>query len=150
MSIFWPPESDRVTIIDGIRNAIGREITINVKISGIPCPDPTDALDPITNLSVNQFCTTCFGEYWLEDILPITVTGVVSWKGADTPVWSPGGFVFDGDCLIQMKYTASGLANVDAAESFVVDNKVMIKKDVILRGVPQINRILVTLLQKEK
>jgi len=150
MTINWPSENERVTIIDGIRNAIGREIILNVKISGIPCPDITDSLDPITNLSVNQFCPTCFGEYWLEDILPITVTGVITWKGADTPMWSPGGFVFDGDCLIQIKYTASGISNVENAESFVVDNKVMIKKDVTLRGVPQVNRILVTLVQKEK
>jgi len=149
-NITWPSESHRVTIIDDIRDAIGRDITINTLVSGIPCPDITDSLDLVTNLSTNQFCPTCQGVYWLNTISGIETKAHVTWKGEDMLLWTPGGQIFTGDCLVQIKYTASAIYYVDNALSFIVDDKEMIKKDVTLRGAPEINRILVTLEQKEK
>lgn len=148
MTITWPDNT--VEIIDAIRGAIGREIILNIAISGIPCPNITDSLDPVTNLSTNQFCPTCHGVYWLNSVSGVTLSAHVTWKGGDMPLWFPGGFVIDGDCLVQIKYTEETMSWVDIAESFDIDDRSLIKKSVTLRGVPEPNRILVTLVQKDR
>jgi hypothetical protein len=147
MAISWP--SNTITIIDEIREAIGRDIIINIPVSGIACPDPTDGLDPVTNLSINQFCPTCHGAYWIETSSGISIKAHVTWKPSEILAWVTGGKVIEGDCLAQIKYTASAYMWVREAESFIVDGKTLIKKDITLRGVPEINRIIITLAQQE-
>jgi hypothetical protein len=55
----------------------------------------------------------------------------------------------EGDCVVQIKYTVANVDYVDNAESFIVDGKLLNLKSVDYRGVPTINRILVTLEQEE-
>jgi hypothetical protein len=141
--ISWP--SNTVTIIDEIRHAIGRDIIINIPVTGIACSDISDSLDPVTNLSTNQFCPTCHGVYWLNTVSGITVSAHVTWRPSEIMAWFPGGKVVEGDCLVQIKYTISSYAWVNNAENFVVDGKTMTKRDVTLRGVQPLNRILITL-----
>jgi hypothetical protein len=147
MVISWP--SNTVNVIDEIRDAIGRNVIINIPITGIACTNPSDHLDPVTNLSTNQFCPTCHGAYWLNSISGVTVIAHVTWKPAEIPMWYPGGQIVEGDCLVQIKYTASAYTYVTDAESFIVDGKTLTKRNIILRGVPQTNRILVALDQQE-
>jgi len=147
MTISWP--SDTVTIIDDIRDAIGRNITINITTSGIPCTASGCSLDPVTGLSTDQFCPICSGFYYINTTSGYVVIAHVNWGQADTPIWETGGRVIDGDCLVQIKYTVANLDAVDNAKSFIVDGKTLIKQAVDFRGVPEINRILITLKQEE-
>jgi hypothetical protein len=147
MSIYWP--SNTSDIIDDIRDAIGRDITIYATVSGIPCPASGCSLDPVTNLSVNQFCDICGGDYWINTTSGITVTAHVRMKNVDMPIWTVGGFIVDGDAQIQIKYTQANIDAVNNVNYFLVDGKEFIKKDISLRGVPDINRIVVTLVEKE-
>lgn len=147
MSIYWP--NNTTTIIDDIRDAIGRDITIYRTVSGIPCPASGCTLDPVTNLSTNQFCTTCSGQYWINTTSGVTVTAHVRLRNVDVPVWTVGGFIVDGDAQIQIKYTQSSIDAVDNSKYFLVDGKEFVKKDISLRGVPKVNRIVVTLVEKE-
>lgn len=147
MSISWPDNT--TDIIDDIRDAIGRDVTIYAAISGIPCPASGCSLDPVTNLAVDQFCITCSGEYWINTTSGITVTAHVRMKNVDVPVWTVGGFIVDGDAQIQVKHTVAMVSTIESAEYYEVDGKEFIQKDLSFRGVPTVNRIVVTLVEKE-
>lgn len=148
LNITWPTDTEDVT--DAIRDVIGRDILIRVIGSGVPCPaSGCGILDPVTNLATNQFCATCSGFYWVNTLSAYTVLAHVNWGKADTPIWETGGRIADGDCLVQMKYTVTNLDAVNNAKNFVVDGKTLVKEAVDYRGVPDINRILVTLTQEE-
>lgn len=149
MTIQWPTDEHRITIIDEIRAAIGRPITINITISGIPCSVSGCNLDPTTGLSTNQFCPTCQGAYYINTVSGVTVTGYISWGMFDRPLWQRGGPIVEGDCIVQIKYTVANVGYVNNVDSFVVDGKTMNKKSVDYRGVPTINRILITMKQEE-
>lgn len=73
----------------------------------------------------------------------------VTYKGADTPVWVVGGFIVDGDAIVQVKYTASGFEIMQNANYILVDSKKFLIKNQSLRGVPQPNRIVAVLKQQE-
>jgi hypothetical protein len=148
VTITWP--SDTTEVIDAIRDAIGRNITINVTVSGIACSEPGCDLNPVTNLSTNQYCEVCHGLYWINTASGMLVNAHVTWKPSDTPVWITGGNIIEGDCLIQIKYSATILGLVNDATNFIVDGKTLLKDSVILRGTPDINRILITLEEQEE
>jgi len=147
MSINWPDNT--TAIVDDIRDAIGRDITIYATVSGIPCPASGCDLDPVTNLSINQFCTDCGGDYWTDTLSGITVTAHVRMKNVDVPVWTVGGFIVDGDAQIQVKYTQATLSGIESASYYEVDEKEFVQKDLSFRGVPTVNRIVITLVEKE-
>lgn len=147
MSITWP--SNTTTVIDDIRDAIGRDITIYQTASGIACTASGCALDPVTDLSVNSFCPTCSGFYWINTVSGLTMTAHVRLKNVDTPIWTVGGFLLEGDAQFQIKYTVANIAAVDNMEYVVIDGKTFVKKDISLRGVPTVNRIVVALEEKE-
>lgn len=147
MSITWP--SDTTTVIDDIRDAIGREITIYQTVSGIVCTASGCALDPVTDLSVNSLCPTCSGFYWINTASGLVVNAHVRLRNLDTPIWTVGGFILEGDAQFQIKYTVANIEAVDNMEYVVMDEKIFVKKDISLRGVPTINRIVVALEEKE-
>jgi hypothetical protein len=70
-------------------------------------------------------------------------------KQVDTPVWEVGGLIVEGDALVQIKYTTANVNAVDNSDYFVVDGRQFVMKSLSLRGVPELNRILVTLEEKE-
>jgi hypothetical protein len=146
-NISWP--TDTVTIIDDIRDVIGRDITINVTVDGVPCPASGCGLDPVTQLSTDQFCLTCSGVYWINTLSGFVTRAHITWGDAEKSLWETGGTVLDGDCLIQIKYTVASVEAVDNAKNFVVDSKVLVKKSVDFRGVPALNRMLITLEQED-
>ncbi len=147
MSIIWP--SNTTTVIDDIRDAIGREITIYRTVSGIVCTASGCGLDPVTNLSVDSLCPTCSGYYYINTASGLTVTAHVRLKNVDTPIWTVGGFIVEGDAQFQIKYTTANIEAVDNMEYVVMDGKTFVKKDISLRGVPTVNRVVVALEEKE-
>ncbi len=147
-NIQWP--TDTVTIIDDIRNVIGRDITIDVEVQGVPCTaSGCGILDPVTQLSTNQFCITCSGFYWINTLSGHVTKAHITWGDADRSLWETGGTILDGDCLVQIKFTIANNDAVANAGRFHVDNKILVKKSVDYRGVPAINRMLVTLEQED-
>lgn len=145
MTIVWP--SDTKDIIDKIRDAIGRNITVNVAISGTACS--TCDYDPVNDESTDPLCPECNGLYWRNTISGWVTVAHVRWGSADRPIYTPGGRAFEGDCIVTIEYTASGLNNIENSESFIVDDKELIMEDFILKGVPNINRITIALIEKD-
>ncbi len=140
MNISWP-QLEVNEIIETIRGTIGRNITMNVRTQGNPCP--VCSLDPVTNLSVDPWCVVCSGTYWLNTISGYTVSGHVLWGTAESPIMQAGGLLPEGDCKVTILFTNENEGFVKLADNFIVDGKVMSLKSYRLRGVPTPNRIAI-------
>ena len=146
MEISFPEDTE--STIDAIRDAIGRDVNfVTATLSG--CTTSGCYLDPVTDTSTNSFCPTCSGLYWIPSYTQNAVNAHITWAGADIMGWVAGGQYFDGDCRIQIKYTATNLSLVEDAEYVEVDNKVFTIRSKILRGVQNLNRIILDLIEKE-
>jgi len=134
-------------IIDDIRGLIGRPVAFHTPTySGCG----TCSLDPVSNTSTDSFCITCGGVYWIPSYTITTVTGHVTWGPADIMNWYTGGKQFEGDCRVQIKYQNTTRDLLDNVEFLVVDGKSLEITSEILRGVPEINRVLLDCIEKEK
>ena len=149
MAIIVFPSTETVTdIIDSIRSAIGRTanfITLDRNDECSVC-----SLDPTTGLSIDSFCTTCSGLYYIPVYSGVTISGHVWWKTADGLQWPVGGQIFDGDATFQLKYTVGNLDIVNSTEFLMLDGKTMTIRKKVLRGVPDLNRIILTLDEEER
>ena len=142
-TITWP--SDTKTTIDSIRAVIGRNITVMITVTGIGCPICSQ--NPVTLLSVNPFCSGCGGTYWIDSLSGWIVNAHVRWFGAEQPLWQTGGKIREGDCIATITYSGTYLDLLSRADYFIVDDKELYMKKYILRGVPNPNRIRITLLE---
>lgn len=137
--------SDTVEFIDDIRDAIGRDTKWYYVASSIPCSGCD--LDYVTNTSKNSFCNICSGLYWIPVYGVSTIKAHITWGKLDTLNWVTGGQFFDGDCRVQIKYTDENITIVDNVKWVEVDGKKLEVKNKIFRGVPQLNRIIVDLVE---
>lgn len=134
-------------IIDDIRNQIGRGVEFYVPTySGCGIC----VLDPYTNTSTDSTCSGCDGEYWIPSYAITVITGHITWGSSDLLNWQTGGQLFEGDCRIQIKYTAENIQVVEGTEYLVADEKKLEVQSKILRGVPTLNRIILDCIEKEK
>lgn len=144
MILTFPSNTEEV--IDAMRKAIGRDIVIDTPtVSG--CSICT--LNPVTQTSTNPVCPVCNGAYWIITTIPHTVLAHITWGRVENLGWVSGGQYFDGDCLVQIKYTDTNDSIVASGIMYHVDGRTFIKKNIVYRGVPDINRILVNLMEKE-
>lgn len=144
--IMWP-ESEVKDVLSGILTVVGRSFTINVKQTGIPCPLCLAGgyLDPVTNTSTNSFCSICYGAYYINNISAISMSGHVRWINSEIPRWQSGGIIPDGDCKITVAFTDEIRANIENADTFEVDNKILSLKSYTIKGAKSPNRIIITL-----
>lgn len=145
MVITFP--NDTKDTIDEIRNAIGRNVIIQTIASSTACPDCS--LDPITNTSTDSFCLTCSGVYWIPIYSGYSVLAHITWGQSEILNWQSAGQLFDGDCRIQVEYSDSNVTVLDNAEYITVDGRDFEIKSKIYRGVPELNRIIVDLKERE-
>ena len=146
MAITFPDNTEDT--IDAIREAIGRDITF-VTVSAIACTASGCSLDPVTNTGTNSFCVTCSGLYWIPVLSNYEVKAHVTWGSADQLNWVTGGQLIDGDCRVQVKSTSAVLSAIEDTDHVVVDGKTFEIKSKIYRGVPELNRVLIDLIEKE-
>lgn len=146
MVITFPENTE--TTIDAIREAIGRNITF-VTVSSIACTASGCGLDPTTNTGTNSFCVTCSGLYWIPTYSNYSVKAHITWGNADVLNWVTGGQLIDGDCRVQVKYTPELLTELEKTEYVTVDEKDFEIKSKIYRGVPELNRVLIDLIERE-
>lgn len=141
------PTTTRQQIFEMIEQD-GRDITFYVVDSTIPCP--TCSLDPITNTSTDSYCPTCSGVYWIDTLSGWTVNAHVFWGKSENKDWETGGVIDNGDCSVKFIYSGGYEDIVHSSQYVVVDSRNMNVDRIILRGVPEINRIIVLLKEKEK
>jgi hypothetical protein len=138
--------NDTSSIIDQIREAIGREVIFYTE-TRVPCSGCS--LDPITDTSINSFCPICHGIGYQVSGEDTPVLAHITWGNSDNLAWQVGGKIWTGDVRFQISYTVINKNLVDTCKYITVDNRKVGVKDIILRGVPSLNRILVDCILEE-
>lgn len=148
INLSWPTAQDK-EVTDAIRAAIGRTVTFYYIASSSSCSEPDCYLDPVTNTSTNSFCPVCSGNYYIYTYSGEDINAHVTWGYSEKFGWVTGGLQDEGECRVQIEYTPNNVYVVENAKWVLVDGREMqiIKK--LYRGVKEINRILVDLIQKE-
>ncbi len=96
------------------------------------------------------FCPVCSGLYWIPIYSGYTISGHVTWGASDSMNWYTGGQVFEGDCRVQIEYTDDIITVINNTDYVMVDGKKMDIRKTILRGVKELNRILLDLIERKK
>lgn len=146
----FPPPTTTRAIITEIINQDGRQVTFGIPVAASGCYNCD--LDPISNTSINSYCPVCSGQYWIHTYSGWDVTAHVTWGRSEEKDWQTGGMIDNGDCQVKFMYSGWMQEILDNAEYVVVDDRIMspIPGGIILRGVPEINRVIVKLREKEK
>ena len=144
---FPAPEISRA-VIQAMHDQIARAVTFYVVESVSGCY--LCSLDPITGTSTDSFCTLCSGEYWIPTYSGVTYSGKVTWGTSEEKEWMTGGLVDNGDCLVTILHTPAAEQVVFDSEYVRVDGRELDVDKITLRGVPEVNRILVKLKEKER
>ena len=142
-TILFPENTKEV--IDSIRGAIGRDITIFYASSGVTCS--ACDLDTITGRSLDPFCPVCDGDGNIEVQANVIVPAHVLWNNVNTPYNTATGRIFTGDCKATVEYTVDMVTVIEASDYFLVDDRKLFLVDYDLRGVKDINRIAINLKQ---
>jgi hypothetical protein len=141
------PSNTRETIND-IINEDGRPVSFYVVDTISACP--LCSLDPITDTSTDSYCPECSGVYWIYTYSGWDVTAHVTWGKSENRAWETGGMIDNGDCTVKFIYSGGYENIVHSSQYVMVDNRRMNVEKIILRGVPSVNRIIVSLREEEK
>jgi hypothetical protein len=140
--------SNTKEIIDGIRDAIGRDITFYTP-NKVPCTYSGCSIDPVSKVSTLSFCPICHGAGYITTYSGEDVTAHVTWYPAEILNWQTGGRIDTGDCTVQVEYNDDNLELIRDCAYVVVDTKKLTIRKQILRGVPVPNRVILNLLEEE-
>jgi len=147
MTMFmWPGTTVRNQIEEMI-HAVGRNIDIFYTYSTYACP--VCDLDPITQTSVDSYCETCSGTYWIDVYSGVTMSAHVTWKYDYKNEFETGGRIFIGDAQAKIMHTPEREQLVKDAKYLIVDGKTMNVIKETLLGTP-INRIIISLKEREE
>jgi hypothetical protein len=140
MAIEFPATKDTK---DAIRQAIGQTVTFVLRGDPTPCPvcSGLDQYDPINESSLNPFCTTCSGLYWLIGDVTSGINAHVRWRTEDQPNMGVAGQTMEGDCSITISVDALSSANIVKIRHVIADSRKLQVYRTIYRGVPQRDRI---------
>lgn len=145
MDIRFP--SNTKDIIDRIRNTIGREVEFFVE-DRIECTASGCGINPVMGGAINPSCPTCSGLGYIPVYSGYRVTAHISWNPSELLRWVAGGQYYSADCRVQIEYTEDNLEVCQNAKYAVIDNRELRVEKITLRGVPDINRILVDLKER--
>ncbi len=147
-NISWPSEETRLDYLLSLEEVVWRPISFEYVASISGCS--VCSLDPITDTSTDSFCPTCSGVYWIKTISGVDIKAHVTWKSADGLDWYSGGQQFVGDCLVKVIYNAYNFTIIDNSDGVFVDDRDMQISKVNLLGAPTINRITLSLKERDK
>jgi len=128
---------------DAIRDAIGHLVTFVIRDEATPCPvcSGLDQYDEVNEASLNPFCSTCSGLYWLISDLTSGIMAHVRWRIEDQPNMDVAGETFDGDASITIASDALSEANIVKIRYIEADSRKLQVYRTIYRGVPTRDRI---------
>jgi hypothetical protein len=141
MTIVFPSTK---SVKDEIRDAIGQTVTFIIE-SDTPtaCPvcSGADLYDGVNEASLNPFCTTCDGKYWMDYEVSSSVVAHVRWRRQDEPDMTSGGEVFEGDCSITIDIDDLSESDIPKIKEVRADSRKLRVYRTIYRGVPTRDRI---------
>lgn len=143
MNIYFPENTP--IIIDAIRSGIGRDVEF-VHSNKTPCS--ACSIDPTTDTSTNSFCIVCSGVGYTYTYSGVHMLAHVTHAPSEFMRWSVAGQYPEGDVRVQVGYTPEALIIIKNADYAIVDGEKFDVRKILLRGVKQLNRILVDLIQR--
>jgi len=142
MIITFP--SNTAEVINSIRETIGRNIEIHYTSSGEVCPTCTQ--DTLTGRSFNPFCGTCGGLGYVTTPITLSALAHVRWKNNISDSYNtPAGKIDIGNCVVTLEYDATLPTIIETSDYFLVDDVKLYFTEYDLRGVKDINRIVIIL-----
>jgi hypothetical protein len=92
-------------------------------------------------LSLDQFCTTCSGSYWVTQDTESEITAHVRWRSGDESDYGIAGEVLAGDCIVTIGIDSLSSAQIVKIKELRVDDRKLKISRTIERGVPTRDRI---------
>ena len=143
-----PSISNMRDIVEAIIGQVARDVLFYYPTSLSGCN--LCSLDLITNTSTDSFCQQCGGEYWIPTFSGVTMSGKVTWGKSEDKDWQTGGIVDAGDCTVTILHSTQTENIIFSSEYVRVDGRELDVKNIVLRGIPAVNRMLVVLKEKER
>ncbi len=148
MEISWPSEESRGDFLTALEETVWRPVSFEYVVGVSGCY--VCSLDPITDTSTDSFCPLCSGVYWLKTISGINLNAHVTWANSESKNWYSAGQQFDGDCSVKVIYNVSNYGIILNSNGVVVDDRDMQIMKVKLLGAPTVNRITLSLKERDK
>lgn len=130
-------------IKDAIREVTGQVVTFVIREDEVACPvcSGFEQYDEINQASLNPFCATCSGLYWLVEDAYSGVVAHVRWRTGDQPNMDIAGKTIEGDASITISSDALSENNVVKIRYVVADSRKLQVYRTIYRGVTNRDRI---------
>lgn len=127
---------------------IGRPVEFYNIVTVSGCPDCD--YDPVAETSTDSFCPTCSGEYWIATYSGLQLDAHISYGEIDNKAWMTGGIIDNG--IITAKVMHSGWIEeyINETEYVTIEDREYDIVNVDIRGVPEVNRIIIKLKEKER
>jgi len=152
MTISFP--SDTKSIKDSIRTAVGQTATFVLQSATTACPECSISgglyYDEVNNVSLNQYCTTCSGAYWIDTDSTTDVIAHVRWKTGDESDYGPAGYSLIGDVSVTIASDALTSEQLSQIKEIIIDSRKVKPYRTIYRGAPTRDRIRFTCRESEK
>jgi len=128
---------------DAIRNAIGQTVTFVIRGEATACPvcSGLDLYDGVNEVSLDPYCETCSGYYWITSDVSSGVVAHVRWRNEDEPDRGVGGSIPEGNCYVTIDIDALSEDSIVKIKEVIVDSRKLQVYRAIHRGVPQRDRI---------
>lgn len=128
---------------DEIREAIGQTATFYLGGTFTACPTCSglNHYDEINEASLDSWCTTCSGSYWIVTELTSGIVAHVRWRTGDEPQYGIAGESFAGDCIITIDINALTSNQISSIIEIRADSKRLVPFRTVKRGVPTRDRV---------
>lgn len=143
MSIEFPTTK---SIKDEIRNAIGQTVTFVLGDSYSACPvcSGLGYYDEINEASLDSWCATCSGSYWIVGEVNSEIIAHVRWLTGDQSDYGIAGESLEGDCIITIANDSLTENQIASVREIIADSRKLFPYKSIYRGVPTRDRIRFT------
>lgn len=131
------------SVKDSIRDVIGQTVTFVVRDDGTACPTCSglNYYDEVNEASLDPFCITCSGFYWVIADIDYSIVAHVRWRTQDQPNMDIAGSTLEGDCAITIDINDISESNIVKIRHIVADSRKLQVYRAIYRGVPTRDRI---------
>lgn len=140
MTINFPPTKSTK---DAIRQAIGQVATFILQGDAVACSvcSGADLYDSVNDLSLDPFCATCSGKYWITQDVESGILAHVRWRSGDESDYGIAGETLMGDCFVTIAIDSLLESQIVKIKEIVVDDRKLEVYRTMKRGVPDRDRI---------
>jgi hypothetical protein len=130
-------------IKDAIREEIGQTVTFLLQGDATACPvcSGADLYDGVNEQSLDPFCSTCSGAYWIAQEIASGIVAHVRWRTGDESDFGIAGQTLAGDCIVTVDINSIIDSQIAQVKEIRADSRKLEIFRTIKRGVPSRDRI---------